>query len=65
MTALKKKAVKTKCERVEGSRNEYYLLTFTTHNEKLEAKVDKENLRSMIETIEEFKNKKSWNKIII
>jgi len=52
MTALKKKTVKTKCEKVEDTSNEYYLLTFTTHNEKLEAKVDKENLRFMIQTID-------------
>ena len=52
MTVPKKKTVKTKCGIVDGSSNEYYLLTFTTHNEKLEAKVDKENLRSMIETID-------------
>lgn len=52
MTAPKKKAVKTECERVEDTSNECYLLTFTTHNEKLEAKVDKENLRFMIQTID-------------
>ena len=52
MIGLKKKTVKTKCELVGDSGNEYYLLTFTTHNDKLEAKVDKENLRFMIETID-------------
>ena len=50
-TVLKKKKVTTKCVRMEGS-DEFYILTFKTHNETLEAKVDKENLREMIETID-------------
>jgi hypothetical protein len=51
MKALRKKKIETKCERVSES-DEFYLLTFKTHNEKLEAKVDKENLRHMIQTID-------------
>lgn len=49
--ALKRKTIETKCERVEGS-DEFYLITFSTYNEKIEAKVDKENLRYMIQTID-------------
>ncbi len=48
----RKKTIKTKCEIVEGSSNEYYNITFTTHDQVLEAKVDKENLRYMIQTID-------------
>lgn len=51
MSVQRKRTVKTKCERIEES-DEYYILTFSTHDEKLEAKVDKENLRHMIETID-------------
>ena len=51
MAIQRKRTVKTKCERVEQS-DEYYMLTFSTHDQVLEAKVDKENLRHMIEIID-------------
>jgi hypothetical protein len=51
MSIQRKKTVKTKCERFPET-DEYYLLTFTTHDQVLEAKVDKENLRHMIEIID-------------
>ena len=47
----RKRTVKTKCERLEQT-DEYYILTFSTHDQVLEAKVDKENLRHMIEIID-------------
>lgn len=51
MALQRKRTVKTKCERIPES-DEYYMLTFSTHDQVLEAKVDKENLRHMIETID-------------
>lgn len=49
---MRKKTIKTKCELIEDSSNEYYHITFTTHDQTLEAKVDKENLRHMLEIID-------------
>jgi hypothetical protein len=51
MSIQRKRTIKTKCVRVEQS-DEYYMLTFSTHDQVLEAKVDKENLRHMIEIID-------------
>ena len=48
---MRKTTIKTKCERLTDQ-SELYYLTFQTHNEKLEVKVDKENLRYLIETID-------------
>lgn len=48
---MRKKKIETKIKRFHDS-NEYYLLVFKTHDSILEAKVDKENLRLMIETID-------------
>lgn len=48
---MRKKKVETIIKRYQDD-TEHYLLIFKTHNETLEAKVDKENLRHLIETID-------------
>jgi hypothetical protein len=48
---MRKTTVKAKCERL-ADQAELYYLTFYTHNEKLEVKVDKENLRHLIEILD-------------
>lgn len=45
------KKVQTTIKRCQDD-TEHYLLTFKTHDSLLEAKVDKENLRLMIQTID-------------
>ena len=48
---MRKKRIETTVKRYQDD-DEHYLITFKTHNEILEAKVDKENLRYMIEKID-------------
>jgi len=48
---MRKKKIETIVKRFEDS-DEFYYIIFKTHDSILEAKVDKENLRSMIETID-------------
>ena len=48
---MRLKKIETTIKRYQDQ-SEHYLLIFKTHNETLEAKVDKENLRSLIETID-------------
>ena len=48
---MRLKRIETTIKRYQDQ-SEHYLLIFKTHNETLEAKVDKENLRSLIETID-------------
>jgi hypothetical protein len=48
---MRKKRIDTIVKRYRDD-DEHYLIIFKTHNELLEAKVDKENLRLMIETID-------------
>ena len=48
---MRTKNIKVAIERYE-EQSEYYKVAFTTHNEKIEANVDKETLRELIETID-------------
>ena len=48
---MRVKKIDVKIERYEDS-TEFYKLIIFTHNEKMEAKVDKENLRHLIEKID-------------
>jgi len=48
---MRTKNIKVSIERYE-EQSEFYKITFTTHNEKIEANVDKETLRELIETID-------------
>ena len=48
---MRVKRIETTIKRYQDQ-SEHYLLILKTHNETLEAKVDKENLRSLIETID-------------
>jgi len=48
---MRKKKIETIIKRYQDD-NEHYLIIFKTHDSVLEAKVDKENLRYMIQTID-------------
>lgn len=48
---MRKKKIETIIKRYQDD-DEHYLIIFKTHDQTLEAKVDKENLRYMIQTID-------------
>jgi len=48
---MRKKTIKTTCESLD-EQTELYIVKFETNDNVIEAKVDKENLRHLIETID-------------
>ena len=49
---MRKKKIECKCEAIPETNNEYYFLKIKTHDQTIEAKIDKENARHIIETID-------------
>jgi len=48
---MRKKTIKTTCKRLEDQ-TEMYIIKFEANDNTIEAKVDKENLRHLIEIID-------------